>query len=216
MAYGFFNGGLADLDRDDRQRRYSLGGKSLTEGAREEEHSSGVSQALQDAAALASRLGTAFQNGSPEIYGRLKAMMMPMLTRRIAVVTAARHRIPFDDALNEAEHAAQSVVDTFERRLNAVGAPTADQSQPGGSASLDATDMRSLRDPLGRSDPTGQSIPPDDSSDQISMNSAICRALCSNLALPTKDDGFAFRRCMRACESDGKSGFPKWDKIFRP
>jgi uncharacterized protein RhaS with RHS repeats len=41
-----------------------------------------------------------------------------------------------------------------------------------------------------------------------------CIAQCTKLSLPTKDYGISFRRCMKACESGGKSGFPEWDKHF--
>jgi hypothetical protein len=44
---------------------------------------------------------------------------------------------------------------------------------------------------------------------------SICRARCSALALPTGDFGIQFQRCILACESGGKSGFPEWDRLFR-
>jgi hypothetical protein len=44
---------------------------------------------------------------------------------------------------------------------------------------------------------------------------SICRARCSALALPTSDFGIQFQRCILACESGGKSGFPEGDRLFR-
>jgi RHS repeat-associated protein len=41
-----------------------------------------------------------------------------------------------------------------------------------------------------------------------------CIRMCTALALPTVDYGISFFRCLRACESDGRSGFDDWDKYF--
>ena len=41
-----------------------------------------------------------------------------------------------------------------------------------------------------------------------------CFGRCSDLALPTRDFGISFQRCVLACKSGGNSGFPDWDKYF--
>jgi RHS repeat-associated protein len=41
-----------------------------------------------------------------------------------------------------------------------------------------------------------------------------CINRCSDLALPTRDFGIQFQRCMLACQSGGNSGFPEWDRHF--
>jgi hypothetical protein len=62
-------------------------------------------------------------------------------------------------------------------------------------------------------------VRPDGSNMDVSLLSStdrsICRARCSDLAVPTGDFGIQFQRCILACESGGNSGFPEWDKHFR-
>ena len=41
-----------------------------------------------------------------------------------------------------------------------------------------------------------------------------CHSRCADLALPTKDYGIQFQRCVNACMSNGNSGFPRWDRHF--
>ncbi len=79
--------------------------------------------------------------------------------------------------------------------------------------------------PTGEKDPSGLAPsgnytprPPSSANkclDNGSGDPAQCRAICSSLALPTRDFGTSFFRCLAACTSGGNSGFPKWDKIFR-
>jgi len=41
-----------------------------------------------------------------------------------------------------------------------------------------------------------------------------CHSRCADLALPTKDYGIQFQRCVLACMSNGSSGLPRWDRYF--
>jgi hypothetical protein len=41
------------------------------------------------------------------------------------------------------------------------------------------------------------------------MTKAQCLDVCSKLALPTKDFGVAFQRCMNQCQ--GKNSYPEWE-----
>jgi hypothetical protein len=41
-----------------------------------------------------------------------------------------------------------------------------------------------------------------------------CIDRCVPLALPTRDHGTSFWRCVLACMSDGNSGFSSWDRHF--
>lgn len=44
------------------------------------------------------------------------------------------------------------------------------------------------------------------------MTKTECLDLCSHLALPTKDFGVAFQRCMNQCQ--GKANYPEWEGAF--
>jgi hypothetical protein len=46
------------------------------------------------------------------------------------------------------------------------------------------------------------------------QNRNDCFRICSDMALPTKDYGIQFHRCVLACMSNGSSGFPSWDRYF--
>jgi hypothetical protein len=47
------------------------------------------------------------------------------------------------------------------------------------------------------------------------QNRMDCHSKCADLALPTKDYGIQFQRCVLACMSNGTSGFPSWDRLFQ-
>jgi RHS repeat-associated protein len=49
---------------------------------------------------------------------------------------------------------------------------------------------------------------------QLCNSKQYCIDRCTDLALPTKDYGISFFRCILACESGGNSGFPEWDRKF--
>jgi hypothetical protein len=56
----------------------------------------------------------------------------------------------------------------------------------------------------------------DDANDtQTEISRDECLERCSALALPTRDYGTSFFRCVLACRSNGNSGFPEWDRFFR-
>lgn len=63
------------------------------------------------------------------------------------------------------------------------------------------------------SDDSGESE--DGGSIQLAGNTAdaaVCRAKCSDLALPTKDFGISFRRCYNQCM--GYNSYPEWSSFF--
>ena len=49
---------------------------------------------------------------------------------------------------------------------------------------------------------------------QVDSHHEQCIAKCTDLALPTGDFGIQHQRCVQACLSGGKSGFPRWDGFF--
>jgi hypothetical protein len=93
----------------------------------------------------------------------------------------------------------------------ASGGPFADTR---GTAALDddAT-LDSL--PVWRGlNPANRIIPTRPMDKQVDSHHEQCIAKCTDLALPTGDFGIQHQRCVQACLSGGKSGFPRWDGFF--
>ncbi|HEX9807583.1 MAG TPA: hypothetical protein VGA34_11875 [Alteraurantiacibacter sp.] len=113
MVDGYFGGGLAEAEREAAARRQKERQSGIQDGdpeARNDMAMQTAGQAEADARLFAGQLLAARRSGNQEIYERTERTLAPMLARQVAVAIAGRKRIPFDQAMGEAEPMVQAIV----------------------------------------------------------------------------------------------------------